>query len=118
VATLLITHDLALAADFCDRIVVMHAGHVVEVGTTRRLFGAPRHPYTHALIGSTPAGRASLAELQPIAGSLPDLRRADLPACRYIERCPRALPTCRDTLRHVRADHVEDFACSNPLPVS
>ena len=118
VATLLITHDLALAADFCDRIVVMHAGHVVEVGTTRRLFGAPRHPYTHALIGSTPSGRASLAELQPIAGSLPDLRRADLPVCRYIERCPRALPACRDTLRHVRADHVEDFACSNPLPVS
>jgi peptide/nickel transport system ATP-binding protein len=118
VATLLITHDLALAADFCDRIVVMHAGHVVETGPTARLFAAPRHPYTQALIASTPAGRASLDELRPIAGGLPDLRRDDLPSCRFVERCPRALPSCRDALRHVRAHATEDFACSNPLPVS
>ena len=117
VATLLITHDLALAADFCDRIVVMHAGHVVETAPTARLFAAPRHPYTRALIGSTPAGRTSLDELEPIAGGLPDLRRADLPACRFVERCPRAEPECRDALRHLRAGATEDFACSNPLPV-
>jgi peptide/nickel transport system ATP-binding protein len=116
VATLLITHDLALAADFCDRIVVMHAGHVVETAPTASLFAAPRHPYTAALIGSTPAGRASLDELLPIAGSLPDLRRTDLPACRFVERCPRALPACRESLRHVQAGATEDFACSNPLP--
>jgi peptide/nickel transport system ATP-binding protein len=116
VATLLITHDLALAADFCDRIVVMHAGHVVETAPTARLFVAPRHPYTRALIGSTPAGRASLDELEPIAGSLPDLRRTDLPACRFVERCPQALPACRDGLRHVPPGATEDFACSNPLP--
>ncbi|MFO0460820.1 MAG: ABC transporter ATP-binding protein [Burkholderiales bacterium] len=118
VATLLITHDLALAADFCDRIVVMHAGHVVETGPTARLFAAPRHPYTQALIASPPAGRASLDELRPIAGGLPDLRRADLPSCRFVERCPRALPSCHDALRHVRAHVTEDFACSNPLPAS
>ena len=116
VATLLITHDLALAADFCDRLVVMHAGHVVETGPTAGLFSAPRHPYTQALIASTPAGRASLDELRPIAGGLPDLRRADLPACRFVDRCPRALPMCRDALRHVAAGATEDFACSNPLP--
>ncbi|MFN7644446.1 MAG: ABC transporter ATP-binding protein [Burkholderiales bacterium] len=116
VAALLITHDLALAADFCDRIVVMHAGHVVEAGATARLFASPRHPYTRALIGSTPAGRASLDELQPIAGGLPDLRRADLPPCRYIERCPNALEACSSAIRHVRVDATEDFACANPLP--
>ncbi len=118
VATLLITHDLALAADFCDRIVVMHAGHVVETGRTARLFAAPRHPYTQALIASTPAGRASLDELRPIAGGLPDLRRDDLPACRFVDRCPRALPACRQGLRHVNGAAAEDFACSNPLPVA
>ncbi|MFM1992110.1 MAG: hypothetical protein RJA99_5067 [Pseudomonadota bacterium] len=118
VATLLITHDLALAADFCDRIVVMHAGHVVEAGPTARLFASPRHPYTQALIASTPAGRASLDELSPIAGGLPDLRRTDLPACRFVDRCPRALPDCRDALRHVAAGSTEDVACSNPLPVA
>jgi peptide/nickel transport system ATP-binding protein len=117
VATLLITHDLALAADFCDRIVVMHAGHVVETAPTARLFETPRHPYTRALIGSTPAGRASLDELEPIAGSLPDLRRTDLPPCRFVERCARAQPACRDALRHVLPGATEDFACSNPLPV-
>ena len=117
VATLLITHDLALAADFCDRIVVMHAGHVVETGPTASLFAAPRHPYTQALIASTPAGRASLDELRPIAGGLPDLRRADLPACRFADRCPRVQSGCRESLRHVSAGVTEDFACSNPLPV-
>jgi peptide/nickel transport system ATP-binding protein len=116
VATLLITHDLALAADFCDRIVVMHAGHVVESGRTERLFASPRHPYTQALIASTPAGHASLDALRPIVGSLPDLRRDDLPACRFLERCPRALPECRESLRPVSASVLEDFACSNPLP--
>lgn len=116
VATLLITHDLALAADFCDRIVVMHAGHVVETGPTANLFTVPRHPYTQALIASTPAGRTSLDALRPITGGLPDLRRDDLPACRFADRCPRALPTCRDTLRHVAVGATEDFACSNPLP--
>jgi len=116
VATLLITHDLALAADFCDRIVVMHAGHVVEAGSTARLFASPRHPYTLALIGSTPVGRASLDELQPIAGGLPDLRRVDLPPCRYIERCPNVLEACSSAIRHVRVDATEDFACANPLP--
>ena len=115
-ATLLITHDLALAAEFCDRIVVMHAGHVVETAPTRRLFDAPRHPYTAALIGSTPAGRASLDDLLPIAGSLPDLRREDLPACRFLERCARAQAACRAELRHLRPEAQEDHACWNPLP--
>jgi peptide/nickel transport system ATP-binding protein len=115
VATLLITHDLALAADFCDRIVVMHAGHVVETAPTAQLFEAPRHPYTQALIASTPAGRDALEELQPIAGGLPDLRRSDLPACRFLERCPRALPTCRDALAHVTPGAAHAVACNNPL---
>src|ERR1700756_5381683 len=53
-ATLLITHDLGLAAEYCDRIAVMHAGHLVEMASTAMLFAAPRHPYTARLIAATP----------------------------------------------------------------
>lgn len=97
-ATILITHDLGLAAEYCDRIVVMHAGHVVESAPTQALFDAPRHPYTAQLIASTPHGAASLRALSAIPGNLPDLRRRDLPACRFSERCDRAVASCAEPL--------------------
>lgn len=62
-ATLLITHDLALAVETCDRIVVMHAGHVVETAPTEILFQSPRHPYTAKLIGATPSEYEGLDEI-------------------------------------------------------
>ena len=94
-ATLFITHDLALAADYCDRIVVMHAGQAVEAAPTRTLFAQARHPYTARLMSSTPGPQTVLAALEPVPGSLPDLRRPDLPACRFAERCERASARCR-----------------------
>ena len=94
-ATLFITHDLALAADYCDRIVVMHAGQAVEDAVTGSLFAAPRHPYTRRLISSTPGPAGSISSLAPVPGNLPDLRRTDLPACRFAERCERADERCR-----------------------
>jgi peptide/nickel transport system ATP-binding protein len=93
-ATLFITHDLALAADYCDRIVVMHAGHAVEAAPAKALFSAPQHPYTQRLISSTPGSGGSIEALLPVPGNLPDLRRSDLPACRFAERCPRAAERC------------------------
>jgi peptide/nickel transport system ATP-binding protein len=113
-ATILITHDLGLAAERCDRIVVMHAGHVVEAAPTAALFTAPRHPYTARLIASTPRPGAKLADLMPIPGSVPDLRD-QLPACRYRTRCERALPVCDEPLPRqlVGAGHV--VACRRPL---
>jgi peptide/nickel transport system ATP-binding protein len=92
-ATLLITHDLGLAAEYCDRIVVMHAGHVVEDAPVDALFDHPRHPYTRRLIETTPRPGASLDDLEPIPGGLPDLRGV-LPPCRYLARCERRSETC------------------------
>jgi peptide/nickel transport system ATP-binding protein len=115
-ATLLITHDLGLAAEYCDRIAVMHAGHLVEIAPTPLLFAAPRHPYTAKLIAATPGEAGGLDGLVAIPGSLPDLRRADLPPCRYSERCERAMPDCRAAplLRLAAADG-RQVACRHPL---
>ena len=114
-ATLLITHDLGMAAERCDRIVVMHAGHVVEVATTEELFRAPRHPYTARLIAATPRPGVKLGDLTAIPGGLPDLR-GDLAPCRYSARCERYEPACDDgplPLSDLGAGHL--VACRSPL---
>jgi peptide/nickel transport system ATP-binding protein len=115
-ATLLITHDLALAAEYCSRIAVMHAGHLVELALTPLLFATPRHPYTAKLIAATPGAARRLDALAAIPGGVPDLRRTDLPACRYAERCERAAPDCREAplLRLTSADG-RQLACRHPL---
>lgn len=96
-ATILITHDLAMASEYCDRIVVMHAGHIVETAPTGALFDNPRHPYTARLIASTPGPEQSIDSLASIPGNLPDLRRDDLPNCRFHARCDRAQDDCIST---------------------
>jgi peptide/nickel transport system ATP-binding protein len=114
-ATIFITHDLALAGQRSARIVVMHAGHVVENAPTSDLFARPRHPYTAELIAATPDSAASLDELASIPGSLPDLRRTDLPPCRYSERCPRKLAACAQPLPQPAPGAAHFVACWNPL---
>jgi peptide/nickel transport system ATP-binding protein len=114
-ATLFITHDLGLAADYCDRIVVMHAGHAVECAPTKALFAAPRHPYTARLMSSTPGALSTLDSLLPVPGQLPDLRRSDLPPCRFSERCERASARCREALPALDANREHAVACWHPL---
>ena len=116
-ATIFITHDLALASQRATRIVVMHAGQVVENAPTADLFGQARHPYTAELIAATPDSAANLDELAAIPGSLPDLRRSDLPPCRYLERCPRKIERCAQPLPQTVIDGEHVVACWNPLPV-
>jgi peptide/nickel transport system ATP-binding protein len=113
-ATLLITHDLGLAVDYCNNIAVMHAGHMVEFGPSRALFSNPRHPYTAKLIAATPRLDTSLAGLASIPGNLPDLRRSDLPACRYATRCERHDASCDAELPR-RAEAARMVACQHPL---
>lgn len=113
-ATLLITHDLALARVHADRIVVMHAGQIVETASAADLFDHPSHPYTRCLIGATPDTAADIADLVGIAGAPPDLA-GRLPACRFAARCSRVLAGCsvnRPALAPVAPGHLT--ACWNP----
>ncbi|MGQ0510149.1 MAG: ABC transporter ATP-binding protein [Betaproteobacteria bacterium] len=115
-ATILITHDLALASEYCDRIVVMHAGHVVESSPVQALFARPRHPYTARLLASTPTPETAIATLASIPGNLPDLRRNDLPRCRFLERCERKLERCAvDALPRASLAEGHSVSCFNPL---
>ena len=116
-ATIFITHDLALASQRATRIVVMHAGHVVENAPTLDLCTQPRHPYTAELVAATPDSAANLDDLAAIPGSLPDLRRSDLPPCRYSERCPRKTELCSQSLPLTAVGPEHIVACWNPLPV-
>ena len=117
-ATLLITHDLKLATEYADRVLVMHAGHLVESAPTAELWRRPRHPYTAQLLGATPADHHSIDQLVAIPGSLPDLRRGDLPACRFADRCARVTDGCRRKLEHIPAAAVRGVACNHPLEAS
>jgi oligopeptide/dipeptide ABC transporter ATP-binding protein len=114
-ATIFITHDLPLAGERADRIVVMHAGHVVENAPTPELFARPRHPYTAELIAATPDSVENLDDLASIPGALPDLRRRNLPPCRYSERCPRKISACDAPLASAAASPTHLVACWNPL---
>src|SRR5207302_3832763 len=93
-AMIFITHDLAITAQLCDRIIVMYAGQVVESCSTRDLFRAPRHPYTRGLLDSMPRLGQTRARLTQIPGQPPDLGALPL-GCRFAPRCPRAEARCR-----------------------
>ncbi|MFD7259252.1 ABC transporter ATP-binding protein [Streptomyces sp. NPDC059874] len=90
---LFVTHDLDLAAAISDRVYVMYAGRIVESGPAEALFSRPRHPYTAALLASTPRLEAPRGRLAAIDGQPPDLRR-ELRGCPFAPRCPLAGEVC------------------------
>ena len=90
-AMLLITHNLGIVAEACDRVAVMYAGRIVEIGDAREVFAEPQHPYTRELLASTISLHTT--GLHSIPGAPPDL--ADPPAgCRFHPRCPDAMRVC------------------------
>ncbi len=93
-SVILITHDMAVVAEVCDRIIVMYAGEMVETGTVDDIFYRPRHPYTQGLLASVPRlDRLSDDELHAIPGNPPNL--LDLPSgCRFRDRCSMAREVC------------------------
>lgn len=113
---LLITHDLALAAEICDRLVVLYAGRLAEVGPVEHVFRSPRHPYTNALLQSRP--RVGMTgDIPAIPGNVADLMRPPS-GCRFHPRCPNAKEICVQ----LQPDVTKMFpgqraACHNPVPV-
>ncbi|MCF8487001.1 MAG: ABC transporter ATP-binding protein [Rhodobacteraceae bacterium] len=92
-AVVLITHDLGVVAEHCDRVMVMYAGQVVEEGPTEQVITQPRHPYTRGLLASIPRPAMRGQPLTPINGQVPDLVGLP-PQCRFQSRCPMARPEC------------------------
>jgi oligopeptide/dipeptide ABC transporter ATP-binding protein len=93
-ALIFITHNLGIVAKMCDQLVVMYAGRVVESGPVSRVFNAPVHPYTQALLNSIPRMTDGRQRLTAIEGQPPDL--SSLPrGCAFADRCPAAFDRCR-----------------------
>ena len=91
---LLITHDLGVVAEVCDRVAVMYAGRIVEQASVQELFARPRHPYTQGLLASLPQ-LGQRKRLRPIAGQPPNLYA--LPSgCLFAERCPHVHERCHE----------------------
>ncbi len=94
-AVIFVTHDMSLVSHFSDRLMVMYAGQVAELGATREVFDTPLHPYTAGLLEAFPSIRGPRVLLRGIPGSPPDLSR--LPAgCRFAARCPKVMDRCTD----------------------
>ena len=116
-AVILITHDLGVVAETCQRAIVMYCGRVVENAPIDQLFATPRHPYTDGLLNAIPKIRdLRLTELPIIPGRVPDLLH--LPAgCRFADRCSRAAEQCQQTSPSLTwsGDGRSSVACHDPL---
>ena len=113
-AVVLVTHDLAVVAETCDRVVVMYAGTVVEQAPVDDIFTRPQHPYTEGLLQSIPRIRPQkLAELPTIPGTVPDLLMLP-PGCQFADRCYKAAPECRASDPRIESDGLRAVACFRP----
>jgi len=110
-SVVIITHDLGVVGEVCDRVIVMYAGRIIESGPVDSLLDDPKHPYTHGLLQSVPKLGATVKErMEPIDGLPPNL--INLPAgCRFAPRCPSRFDPCGDDpdLKDVAQGH--DCAC-------
>jgi peptide/nickel transport system ATP-binding protein len=109
-ALMLITHDMAVVAQACDRVVVLYAGRVAETNGVDAIFAHPQHPYTRALIGCIPGHDQTAGTLKGIAGAAPGVR--DYPTgCRFHPRCTEALPVCSNMAPKLAGKAAGSVAC-------
>jgi dipeptide transport system ATP-binding protein len=108
---LLVTHDLAVASQVADRVVVMYAGEIAENADVYSLFSKPLHPYTSGLLACIPTGYKDTEELTPISGTIPDLRSPPT-GCKFAPRCPRAMDVCTANRPHLTSqDENRSVSC-------
>jgi peptide/nickel transport system ATP-binding protein len=93
-AIIFVTHDMSLVSHFSDRLMVMYAGQVAEAGATRKVFDAPKHPYSAGLLDAFPSIRGPKVPLTGIPGRPPDLARPPA-GCRFAPRCPQVMDRCQ-----------------------
>jgi peptide/nickel transport system ATP-binding protein len=105
---ILITHDLSIIAELCERTAIMYAGKIVELGEVARIFKEPMHPYTQGLAGAFPSIKEARRRMISIHGSPPDLLEPPS-GCRFHPRCSKALKICKEkepiTTRIGKSDH-------------
>ncbi len=94
VSLIFITHDFAVVSSHADRIAVMYAGHIVEIGRADEIFRVPRHPYTKGLILAIPNIRGPLRDIRAMDGEPPDLSK-EIVGCPFAPRCPEVMDACR-----------------------
>ena len=95
-AVVLVTHNLSVVAEICDRVMVMYAGRLVEEAPVRELFRNPRHPYTRQLLKAIPSFPARRKRLETMPGRVPDLS-VDVPGCAFAPRCQERIAACATT---------------------
>lgn len=113
-AIILITHDLGVIAKMADRMGVLYAGRLVEIGPTADVLLSPRHPYTQGLVRATPDHRLSAARLSPIRGTMPGLGRAPS-GCPFRTRCDHAEADCATIQPELVGQGSSEVACYHPL---
>ena len=111
-----ISHDIAVIAEMTDKIAVMYAGSIVEIGPTKSVFESPKHSYTKALLDSTPSIRGEKKKLQSLDGEPPSLIN-EIIGCSFSPRCPSPSSSCKNQsvemgLIKVGEDHFADKCCS------
>lgn len=114
VSAIIITHDLGVVAEVCDRVAVFYGGMIVEEADTETLFSRPRHPYTAALLDSLPKLGTRKA-FKAIPGAPPKIIK-DVNSCPFQPRCARALPQCSEAMPPDSWSDAGRFRCHNPLP--
>lgn len=116
VAILLVTHNMGIVAENCDRLGVMYAGAVIEIGVVRQILKTPYHPYTKGLLAAIPKPETRRKRLSIIKGSIPDLINRPQ-GCTFFPRCPYATEICRENKpdieevesgRYVACHHIEE----------